>query len=76
MHAEASRKAPSRDIDLSKLRGLDLEGMLVLRVLPNYGEAAGEIVSKLQVVGVFLFACADAMPLRVMIGWCTAVQLS
>ena len=27
------------EVDLQKLRGLDLEGMLILRVLRDYGEA-------------------------------------
>jgi hypothetical protein len=33
-------------MDLDKLKNLDLEGMFILRVLPDYGEAVGEVVAK------------------------------
>ena len=35
-------------MDMEKLKTLDLESMFVLRVLPDYGEAVGEVIEKGQ----------------------------
>jgi hypothetical protein len=40
--------APGRSVDFPKLKKLDLEGMFVLRVLPDHGEVVGEITAKMN----------------------------